>query len=513
MSRSRPDHLDLNRLRRQARELWAAARAGRPAALNRFDSHVDERGAVGDGRPRPVTLAQAQWVIAREHGFASWSRLRAQVEARGTDLAGLVDDFLTASIEGRTLRAARLLATERRIALHDIDTAAVLGEAAAVENLIADQPELASRPDRRRGWPPLLYVCHSRWHRVDPTRTEGLLQVAWLLLDAGASANTADGARSALAGAAGLADNPAITALLLRYGADPDDGETLARAARHRDPACLRLLLDRGARAGAAALSAAVAPRNAVGVRLLLDAGADPGGSPNVLALAADTCGPDVVEPLVAAGADLNAPGADGRSPVRTATRAGNADVARLLVKRGARDDSTEVDRFLGACLRADRAAAVALLTARPDLPRLLTADDLGALGVAAARCRPAAVRLMVELGFPVAARGRDGGTALHHAARAGRPEVIELLVALGADVDAPDGRWGSSPLAWATVGSGERRRSPVPGDWLGAVRALLRAGAVTDDAWIPGYPPGEDVLALLARYGIEEPDLDEGDR
>jgi hypothetical protein len=44
--------------------------------------------------------------------------------------------------------------------------------------------------------------------------------------------------------------------------------------------------------------------------------------------------------------------------------------------------------------------------------------------------------------------------------------------------VDARDGRWQATPLAWATVGSGMRLgRSPQP-DWVATVDLLLHAGA-----------------------------------
>jgi hypothetical protein len=67
---------------RQAKDLLRAARRGDPAAVARVR-------AVSD---RP-TLAAAQLALAREHGFASWPRLKAEVTRRaildGRDLARL----------------------------------------------------------------------------------------------------------------------------------------------------------------------------------------------------------------------------------------------------------------------------------------------------------------------------------------------------------------------------------------------------------------------------------------
>lgn len=63
-ARSLPDRPDLDQLRRQAKELRNAGRDGEPDALSRLAAY----------RPAgaPVTLAAAQLVVAREHGFSSW---------------------------------------------------------------------------------------------------------------------------------------------------------------------------------------------------------------------------------------------------------------------------------------------------------------------------------------------------------------------------------------------------------------------------------------------------------
>jgi ankyrin repeat protein len=525
MSRSSPRRPDIEQLRRQAKELRDAARAGRPAALNRFAGHV---GSVGQ-----VTLSLAQLVVAREHGFASWTRLKAAVGATATpDLPVLVDDFLAASVEGRITQAARLLRDNPAIATYDISTAAVLGDQPSVLARVHEEPAVAILPDTRRNWPPLLYACHSVWHRVDREHAEGILQVVWLLLDTGANPNTTNGRparkgyRSALFGAAGIADNAAVTSLLLRYGADPDDDESLYHAAQHADRACLRVLLGHGATVdGTNAFAAAIAPGNAEGVRLMIESGGDPGRprqggaaedghladrSLAPLPLAVASCGVDVVEPLLAAGADPNALGTDHRSAIRRAVRKGNNDVARLLRRHGARDDTTEVDNFLGACLRADRGAANQLLSVAPGLPRRLTPEDLGTLVDAAEYADPAAVRLMLDLGFPIGGRREDdGATALHAAAYAGRLAVVALLLERGADVRAQDGQWGASALAWATVGSGGAPRYTRDADWIGTVRTLLAAGSPVDDAWIDGKPPSEEVAAYLVEQGIDEPDED----
>jgi hypothetical protein len=70
-----PERPDAGQLRRMAKELRAAARAGDPGAVQRLRNHVD-------AHPATVSLSAAQLVVAREHGFASWPRLMEHLEAR-----------------------------------------------------------------------------------------------------------------------------------------------------------------------------------------------------------------------------------------------------------------------------------------------------------------------------------------------------------------------------------------------------------------------------------------------
>jgi ankyrin repeat protein len=510
-----PERPNLDQLRRLAKELRDAARRGEPDALERLSS----RARVEPGGS--VTLALAQLTIAREHGFPSWPALKAEVEVRTMGLDQLATAFLAASVEGRPVLAARLLERDPRLAMLDVRCAAVLGEAGYVRDLIARSLAAAVQPDALRSWPPLLYVCHSCWHRIDPARGEGMVDVARLLLDAGASPDSTNGRparhgyRSALYAAAGIANNPVLTRLLLERGANPDDDESVYHSVFHPDHACLRLLVEHGARVeGTNALGASIGGGDVEAVRMLLAAGA----VPRHLALAAARDSRAVVEALLAAGADASEPNREGRSPLREAVRRGKLDVAGALVGHGAADDSTDIDRLLGACARADRAEAERLLRRDPTLPGGLSDDDCGALVDVAEHGPAAAVELMLDLGFPVGAhRPDDGGTALHAAAYEGRMDMVRLLVARGADVNARDRQWHSTALCWASVGSGERHSSGPDADWPATIRALLDAGSSLDGAWVAGKPPSEEVAEQLLGLGVTgeeqaEPDDEEDD-
>jgi ankyrin repeat protein len=502
-----PPRPNLDHLRRQARDLLRAARAGDDAAMARI-------GAVA-GR---LTLAAAQLAVAREYGFASWARLAAEVQTRTMDLAQQVEAFCEASIRDGTGRAARMLAANPAIAGYNFATAVILGDSSRVRREIERHPDLVARSDDR-GWTALHAVCASRWHRLDPDRADGLLAVARLLLEAGADHRVRSGGpgswtplRCAVAGAA----NPPIARLLLEYGAVPDDQDLYLAGFGDDNHQCLRLLLDHVANVTEVAQTALAAPISAndtEGVRLLLAAGTDPrryvgdDGGPVVYEAIGFGCAAELVEELLAHGAEPDAPGADGRSPYRLATDRGRTDLAALLRRYGADDDATDVDLLLSACLRADQADAQRLITRHSGLAdRLTEAQQAAAIAQAAEAGRTAAVGLMLDLGFHVDARREDGGTALHAAAYSGSADVVTLLVDHGADIEARDLTWDSTPLDWAAVGSGERSGSNPRPDWPATVGALLEAGASTRGISLsPDDPklPSADVALLLWEHGI----------
>jgi hypothetical protein len=238
---------------------------------------------------------------------------------------------------------------------------------------------------------------------------------------------------------------------------------------------------------------------------LLLDALETAGGrvaetASDELPDAAATASVATVEVLLDAGADPQATDSDGISALRLAVRAGRLETAARLRARGAVEDGTEVDLFLGACLNADRHAAEQLLADHPDLMDRLADEDRAVICQAAESSPAATLALMLELGFSPSAR-RFGELPLHAAAYHGNVAGARVLLEAGADVDARDERFESTALAFATVGSGEQ--AGRPGDWTGTVRLLIEAGASSDGVWIAGKPPSEEVADLLTRYGI----------
>lgn len=73
--------MNLEQQKKQARDLLRAIRSGDAAALSRLQSHHTRWAGVDDGTVRQlVSLHDAQFVLAREQGFASWPKLKRYAE-------------------------------------------------------------------------------------------------------------------------------------------------------------------------------------------------------------------------------------------------------------------------------------------------------------------------------------------------------------------------------------------------------------------------------------------------
>jgi hypothetical protein len=117
------------------------------------------------------------------------------------------------------------------------------------------------------------------------------------------------------------------------------------------------------------------------------------------------------------------------------------------------------------------------------------------------------AIAFMLDLGFPLDARiGENGGTALHTAAYSGSADTVRLLLDRGADIEVRDRSWDSTPLDWATVGSGQRPQQNPAADWIATVRTLIEAGAATNEITLAPddpKPPSPEVAELLREHGV----------
>src|SRR5712675_10717 len=82
MSKSLPSRPSLEQLKTQAKELLKALKSGEPADLQRFrENHPQGSSVDTSARDVSWSLSDAQLVIAREYGAASWPKLRERVAA------------------------------------------------------------------------------------------------------------------------------------------------------------------------------------------------------------------------------------------------------------------------------------------------------------------------------------------------------------------------------------------------------------------------------------------------
>src|SRR5437870_1608687 len=100
-----PERANLEQLKKQAKSLLHDARAKDPAALERFQAlpALAQKSSAELGS-FSLALHDAQSVIAREHGFKSWSELREHVEERSLSFAAAVDEFVRCATGGAATR-------------------------------------------------------------------------------------------------------------------------------------------------------------------------------------------------------------------------------------------------------------------------------------------------------------------------------------------------------------------------------------------------------------------------
>jgi len=169
----------------------------------------------------------------------------------------------------------------------------------------------------------------------------------------------------------------------------------------------------------------------------------------------------------------------------------GHRDLLDLLMER-----SPVAVRLLEACWIEDadavekyRSASAASAAAIDEAERVLVAH-------AARNNRTEAVRLMLECGLPVDARGQHQATPLHWAAFHGNVEMARTILRYAPPLEVDDADFSATPLEWAVHGS-EHGWYVRSGDYASTVDLLMNAGAVPP----PSGEKGSDaVRAVLAR-------------
>jgi ankyrin repeat protein len=341
---------------------------------------------------RETKLAEAQFAIARQYGFASWRKLKAHVDHLGqSDLAApplptdeTVAVFLRAVGDGR---------------LHDMQGA--LAREPRLVNAVGPHPYWGGRPQA-------LHVS------IETKRRD----MFDLLLGAGADI---DGAND---------QYEHWSPLMLTFHWD--------------QPGMRKALMERGAHVG---LVEAMLFEDDAAVEKMLRRGksALPKIEPNGGSLLAFARTPFAIDRLLELGASVDRKDRWDTTPVEAMSRLGprGRPLVRHLVQRGVKAEPQEYARL------GDKEALAELVARNPDIARseavMMAAVDFG---------HHELVRWLLSQGANVNAKAAWGsqGTALHSAAWNGDLEMVKLLVATGADVSARDAEHDNTPAGWAQV-------------------------------------------------------------
>ncbi len=298
-----PPRPDLDQLKRLSKELVRAAKAGEPSAVERLRA-----------TSAPATLAGAQLAIAREYGFASWARLKRDVERR---------EILDAR------------------------------DADRLRTMLAAEPDLSWTTmehwgDHPNGASPLGYVAMLRY---DTARgawrdLEGTGSIARALIAAGAPVDGQPGDRETPLITAASYGDAEVARVLIETGADiearaTDDaggvpgGTALLHAAVFGMTPVVDVLIAAGAQVHG--IEEAAAAGDVTG---WLDDRTPPDAALRALVMAAHHQRLDVIDRLIAAGVPVD--GIDpafGGHPLRTAAGEGRPAGVRRLLEHGADPD------------------------------------------------------------------------------------------------------------------------------------------------------------------------------
>jgi len=184
-------------------------------------------------------------------------------------------------------------------------------------------------------------------------------------------------------------------------------------------------------------------------------------------------------------------------TPIDVARKFGHARVVEQLRARASRKN-----RFLDAVWQGDAERARAELADEPNIVASLGPHERGLLADAAWWYRPAAARLMLELGFDPHVPGAHRSMPLDRACFHGYADIVETLLEL--DPHPPleeQNEFGGTPLETCIYGSLNGWKTGHPQDHLRTLELLLDVGATFDPTIVP---TGNDAVDAFLRKRLK---------
>ncbi|HSZ64057.1 MAG TPA: ankyrin repeat domain-containing protein [Terriglobales bacterium] len=329
-----PSNPNLGHLKYQAKDLLEEHSARLPGAAQRFREFHPRFSRATDAEifAAPLKLSDAQLAIARESGFPGWARLKAHIEK--PTLAGQLDLPHHQRIEDATFR--------RAVELLDA------GDVAGLRSHLKQHPNLARQHVTFEGGNYFRHPSLLDFIAENPVRhgtlPKNIVEVAKVILEAGTEQSSLN--ETLMLVATGSVPRECrlqipLIDLLCDHGADPNGA--IHAAALHGETEALKALIQRSARID---LPVAAALGRIDDFRRLLPASKEDERH-LALALAAQFGYVEIVRLLLDRGEDpsrYNPVGGHAHTtPLHQAAGAGNFEMVRLLVERGARLDLKDV--------------------------------------------------------------------------------------------------------------------------------------------------------------------------
>jgi hypothetical protein len=480
-TRELPARPNLDQYRKQAKELLKAIRSGDREALER----VRRSHARSDVDAGSIVLADAQLVIAREHGIDSWTKFAERIDAMLGDRAP-------------------------KAVWHRVEQAVLTGDAAALEALIREcgttlrqNPGMSWVGDLRQdglgnrtagdALPDARSIIAAKLHFGS---WDDYIAFTEALRDPSSLVASFEAAVDAIVSG----DLGALERLLRQYP------ELIRLRSRRRHRATLLIYVG----ANGVEQYRQRTPKNAPRIaEVLLDAGAEVDAvgdmyrGTTTLGLVATSVHPvqagvqeALIDLLVARGASLDravAPDYTRGHVVNACLANGRGEGAERVATRGAHLD------LEGAAGVGRLDVVKTFFNEDGSLTSRATPDEMkSGFKWACAYGHLEVVRFLLQGTMDLAERHR-GETALHHASYGGHTAIVALLLDRGAPVNAEDETWANTPLGWALYAWSNAPGGPKPDRYYEVVDLLIAAGGVVQPDWLDDERIATDVRMRAA--------------